>query len=224
MNFSIPRNNETELLLYLWKVMDLPFLYEEELLYALSFDLFLIPPEKAQEFIKKSLNNHLLTKNKYSLISLTEDLEKKLEEWNTKRKEEIKSKLSENKKVAKKREIAVKSKFGPILKAMSDKGSINRAVSIKNDAVNLLDVNFDIGQIKAEIAGTKEEPYKVEIDSKKMVIIHDCHDFMTRKSKEKKFCKHIVKLFLKLKESDDESVLDFLEKMVQNISKWEFSG
>ena len=55
---------------------------------------------------------------------------------------------------------------------MSDKGSINRAVSIKNDAVNLLDVNFDIGQIKAEIAGTKEEPYKVEIDSKKMVIIH----------------------------------------------------
>ena len=40
----------------------------------------------------------------------------------------------------------------------------------------------------------------------------------------KKFCKHLVKLFLKLKESYEDSVLDFLEKMVQNINKWEFSG
>lgn len=224
MNFSIPRNNETELLLYLWKVIDLPYLSEEELLYALSFDLFLIPPDKAQALIKKSLANHLLTKDKNSLISLSEDLEIKLKEWNIRRKEEIKSNLSERKKVVAKRDAEIKSKFGPILKAMSDKGSINRAVSINNDAVNILDVNFDNGQIKAEILGTKEKPYKVDIDSKKMVIIHDCHDFVTRKSKENKFCKHLVKLFLNLKETDEESALDFLEKMVQNINKWEFSG
>ena len=224
MNFSIPRDKESELLLYIWKVMDLPYLSEEELLYALSFDLFLVPPEKAQALMKKSLNNHLLKKDKNSLISLSDDLENKLNEWNDRREAEIKRNLSEKKNLTKKKETAIKSKFGPILKAMADKGSINRAVAINNDAVNLLDIDFDIGQIKAEISGTKEKPYKIEIDSKKKILIHDCHDFVTRKSKEKKFCKHLIKLFLKLKETDEESALDFLEKMTQEINKWEFSG
>jgi len=213
-----------ELLLYLWKVIDLPDLSEDELLYSLSFDLFLIPPEKAQVLIKNCLKNNFLKKNKNSLISLSEDLENKLKEWNVKREVEIKNNLNKKKKVNKQRETALISKFGPILKAISDKGSIDRAVSINNDAVNILDFNFGNGQIKAEILGSIEKPYKIEIDCKNLTLIHDCHDFITRRSKEKKFCKHLIKLFLNLKEIDEESALNFLQKITQNIDKWEFTG
>ena len=63
MNLAIPRENNTELLLYIWKIIDLPYITLNNLLYKISYELVLIPPDKASLFVKDCLNNNLLTKD-----------------------------------------------------------------------------------------------------------------------------------------------------------------
>ena len=53
MNFAIPRNNTSEMLLYIWKIIDLPYILYDDLVFRISFDLYLDPPEKAKIFINK---------------------------------------------------------------------------------------------------------------------------------------------------------------------------
>ncbi|MFX1274008.1 MAG: hypothetical protein ACFFBP_02105 [Promethearchaeota archaeon] len=224
MNFVIPRNNESELLLYIWKIINFPKISKKNLLYKISFELFLLTPKKAEMLIESGLKNNLITKNEESIISLSESLEKELINWNQKRKREIKSNINKKKELVQKRESTIKSPFGTILKALSDKGALNRAVSISNDAVEFLEINFNNGIVKAQITGTKENPYNIYIDINKCILSHDCHDFTSRKSKEKKFCKHIIKLFLILKEKNEASTISFLEKILNNINEWDFTG
>jgi len=38
MNFAIPRNNNSETLLYIWKIIDLPSISQKDLLYKISFE------------------------------------------------------------------------------------------------------------------------------------------------------------------------------------------
>ena len=60
MNFAIPRQDNTELSIYLWKIIDLPYIHLDDLLYKISYELFLFPPERATTFIKTLLKENLL--------------------------------------------------------------------------------------------------------------------------------------------------------------------
>ncbi|MEJ2252139.1 MAG: hypothetical protein P8Y97_21065 [Candidatus Lokiarchaeota archaeon] len=53
MNFNPPKKSATELLLYIWKIIDLPEISFEDLVYRISFDLYIVPPEKARKFIER---------------------------------------------------------------------------------------------------------------------------------------------------------------------------
>ena len=108
------------------------------------------------------------------------------------------------------------------MKAFLDKGTINRTVSISEDDFAISEFNFEKGIIKTEVTGSKAEPYIIEVNTKNKKIIHDCHDFQTKRSVNKKFCKHLAKLFLLLKEKDEESATNFLSEIAENINKWEF--
>jgi len=45
MNFAIPRKSETDFLLYIWKIIDLPMISKNDLIYEISFKLFFDSPE-----------------------------------------------------------------------------------------------------------------------------------------------------------------------------------
>ncbi len=224
MNFIIPRDNEAELLIYIWKVIALPKISKKSLLYIISFDLFLLSPEKSEELIENGIINKYLIINDDSSISLAAELESKVIAWNEKRKNEIKKNLHKKGTIIEKTQNAIKSTFGPLLKAFSDQGVLNRAVSIPDDAVEILEDNFEKGIIKAQITGTKENPYKIEININNLNLSHDCHDFISKKSKDKKFCKHLTKLFLLLKEKNEDATKHLLEVVARDINEWEFSG
>jgi len=64
----------------------------------------------------------------------------------------------------------------------------------------------------------KVKDYIIEINMKEKYIMHNCDDWHKR-VKEKKFCKHVCKLFLMLPE---ELSLKILGDIVKNIDEWKF--
>lgn len=226
MNLAIPNKDVSEFLLYIWKIIDLPKVSINDLLYKISFEFFLLPPEKALNFIQNSIKNNLLKKDVNETIALSPNLNKKCENWQQQRKNIISKKININKKKPS-YEKSVKeekgSNFNTLLKAFLDKGTINRAATVSNSAFNLKEFDLNKGIIKAEVTGTKEDLYFIEINTKKKILTHNCHDFHTKRSEKKKFCKHLVKLFLLLKEKNEVYTSSFLKSISDNINEWEFT-
>lgn len=98
-----------------------------------------------------------------------------------------------------------------LLRLFADEGRILRGRVIKN--TDLKDIKVEKQKIKAEIRN-----YKILIDQGEKIIQHDCDDWKRRKN-QKKFCKHIVKLFLTLPEKKSEKIL---KSISQNLNEWRF--
>ncbi|MBY8991065.1 MAG: hypothetical protein KGD58_09950 [Candidatus Lokiarchaeota archaeon] len=226
MNFAIPRQDNTELLLYVWKIIDLPYIHLDDLLYKISYELFLFPPERATTFIKTLLKENLLIEDENGMISLSTTLNKRLLLWQADRKNTV---LGNIKSVKKRRLLTTKiendekSSFSLILKSFSDKNTLNRAVNISDKDFDVQELDNEKGMIKSSVAGSKENSYYIEIDLKKKLLKHNCHDFETRRSKNKQFCKHLVRLFLLLKEKNEQSAEFFLKELAKDVEEWEFS-
>lgn len=225
MNFTIPRNNDSEMLLYIWKIIDLPTISQKALIYKISFELFLYSPNEATKFIENCIRKKFLEKDNNQILKLSETLEKKLENWQETRKNEVTEKISSAKKINQlKRDIEKNnsSKFSVLINAFADKGTLNRSVSVSDAAFELLDYNRTKGILTTKVKGSKEEPYIIEINTITKTLRHNCHDFETRRMPDKKFCKHLTKLFLLLKKKDNEAAEFFLSTLADNIAKWDF--
>jgi hypothetical protein len=227
MKFTIPRNNSSELLLFIWKIIDLPYISQNDLLYKLSFDFFLFSPEEVINFINGCTKNKLLIKDANNNLKLSNELKQKLKNWQNKRKQEILEKMRSIQNVItieKKKDNGTAINFNFLIKTFIDKGTLNRAASISNNAYDLLEFNPSKGLIKANVLGSKKQPYIIEIDINSKIIRHNCHDFETRRVENKKFCKHLAKLFLLLKEKNSKNTEIFLNKIASDIDKWEFKS
>ncbi|MFX1417416.1 MAG: hypothetical protein ACFE9N_00705 [Promethearchaeota archaeon] len=226
MSFAIPRKNDPEMLLYIWKIIDLPSIAYNDLIYRITFDFFILPPENARDFINNCIKNKFLIKDN-NLLKLSEELNKELINWQKKRKNDILGRLKAAKKIDQlKNDINQKSSanFSVFFNAFVDKGTLNRSVSISDTAFELLKFDSTQGIIKSKVKGSKEESYIIEIDTNKKILQHNCHDFETRRAENKKFCKHLAKLFLLLKDKDENIAEFFLNQLAENIDKWDFSA
>lgn len=227
MNFAIPRNNISELILYIWKIIDLPTISAHDLIFKISFDLFLESPENANIIVQKAIFNGILTETVNGNLKLSRELSQKLHTWQKKSKKDIIKWKEQNQKKEKLIKILDKEKtsdFGVLLNAFLDKGTINRAVAITDDAFKINEFDFSKGIIKVMISGSKEESYVVSIDVNNKKLQHNCHDFQTNRVENKKFCKHLAKLFLLLKEKDEATTSKILSNIAENINQWEFFG
>jgi hypothetical protein len=225
--FNPPKKDPSELILYIWKILNLQKVSEEDLLYHISFEFFLMPPGKTYVLIQKCVENNLLIRNADESLSLSENLEKKLHNWQEKRKNLIKKLETQSKaqkSTLKQFKQEKKSDFNVLLKAFLDKGTLNRAVTVSDSAFNITDLNEAAGTLKAEVQGSKEDPYIIRLDPKKKNIYHNCDDFVNKRARDKKFCKHLAKLFLLLKEKNENLALNLLSDLASSINEWEFSS
>ncbi|MFX1496861.1 MAG: hypothetical protein ACFFBH_05000 [Promethearchaeota archaeon] len=227
MSFSIPRQKISDMVLYIWKIINLPYISFNDLLYIISFELFLYNPKEAEEFITNAIKRKYLIQDDNNNLRLSENLSLELKGWQENRKSEILQKINS---IKRQNELEYqfqqnnKSEFNILLKGFSDKPTLNRAVSILGSAFKFQLINLNKGLIKASVRGSEDQPYIIEIDSNNKSIMHNCHDFQTRKSKEKRFCKHLVRLFLLLKEKDEISSVSLLKKISVEIEEWDFSN
>ncbi|GAJ10706.1 unnamed protein product, partial [marine sediment metagenome] len=114
------------------------------------------------------------------------------------------------------------NKFNTLLKAFLDRGTLNRAVTVSDSAFNIIKFDPKSRIIKAEVTGSKDALYNIEISINDKFIKHNCQDFQTNRAKNKTFCKHLAKLFLLLKKKNEKSALFFLESITNEINNWDF--
>jgi hypothetical protein len=225
MKFDIPQDLPN-LILYIWKIINLPNISFEDLIFNISFEMMLFSPEEAEETISKALKSGLLLKDKDDLIKLSDNLAKELLQWQESRKTQIGKNLEERKSFLKFKDDFSKTnsgKFNILLKAFLDKGTLDRAATISDGSLKNLVFDINKGSLKTEIEGSKEKNYKIEISIKEQTLIHNCHDFETKRARNKKFCKHLVKLFLYLRKNDESSAISFLQGISKEINSWDFS-
>ena len=211
--------------LYIWKIIELPFISTSDLAYKISFELFLFSPKDAKEFIKKAIHNGFLIVGDNDKLSPSDDLALELKNWHKKRRVEISKKINKTKSITQDTDKFKKNdsnKFNILLKAFLDSGTINRAVLVSDSAITLRTIESQGKIIKAEVQGSRKNPYLIEISTIEKVLKHDCHDFKTKRVQNKKFCKHLAKLFLLLKERDEKGATSLLENIAKDINKWEF--
>ncbi len=98
---------------------------------------------------------------------------------------------------------------------------IDRAPKKINDVkVTHLEVLDNI--IQASFQGS-EGDYQLIIDFKNEVLKHNCRDFIHNRMRIKKFCKHITKVFVDLKEQNSQSyVKNLLNSIYLCLDRWEF--
>lgn len=227
MNLAIPRGSNEELLFYIWKIIDLPNIELTDLLFRISFELFLLPPDQGKKFIDNCLKDKLLSEDDNGSLNLSTSLNERLAQWQKGRKKEI----IDNIKSATKNSLLTthiendnKSSFSVFLKSFADKGTLNRAVNILDNAFEMKDIDDEKSVLLSSVKGSKEDSYYIEFNLKNKLLKHNCHDFITRKSKQKQFCKHLVKYFLLLKERFPTSTETLIKDLGENIDKWEFSS
>jgi hypothetical protein len=211
--------------LYIWKIIELPFISLSDLTYKLSFELYLFSPKDAKEFIKKAVHNGFLIIDNDNKLSLSDALTLELKNWHRKRRVEILKKVNNSTSITQNIDSFKKNssnKFNILLKAFLDTGTINRAVLVSDSAIIINTFDPDGKIIKAEVKGSQKIPYIIEISTNEKVLKHDCNDFQTKRAQNKKFCKHLAKLFLLLKEKDEKGATLFLENITNDINKWDF--
>jgi len=211
--------------LYIWKIIELPSISLNDLTYKISFDLFLFSPEEAKEFIDKAVQKGYLIVGTENKLSLSDALVLELKNWHKNRRVEIFEKINISTSIAHFTDNFKKNdsnKFNILLKAFLDKGTINRAVLVSDSAITINTFDPHGNTIKAEVKGSQKIPYTIEISTNEKVLKHDCHDFQTKRAPNKKFCKHLAKLFLLLKEKDEKEATLFLENIAKDINKWDF--
>jgi hypothetical protein len=213
------------MVLYIWKVIELPSISLSDLLYELSFELFLFSPNGASKFIQKVVDNNFLIEVPNNKFKLSHNLEQKLKNWHIKRKVQILKKIESSKKETQEIDNFDNNnlnKFNTLLKAFLDKGTLNRAVTVSDSAFNIIKFDPKSKIIEAEVKGSKDALYNIEISINDKFIRHNCQDFQTNRAKNKTFCKHLAKLFLLLKTKNEKSALFFLESITNEINNWDF--
>jgi len=104
-----------------------------------------------------------------------------------------------------------KLKLEELIMIFTGKERFVRAMSIKDEEVSELKTGKD--SIKAKV-----REYNILIDANNRVILHDCADW-ARCILEKKFCKHLGKVFLLMLEED---AISLLKRVLQERDSWEF--
>lgn len=224
MDLKIPRKNVSDMVLYVWKIIGLPSISQEDLIYSLSFNLFLYDAIAAKEFISLAIRDGLLLKSPQNYLSPSKILKDDLQKWQDVRKEDMKEKLKAM-QIVRRFENAPKDdsiNFTTLFRTFVDDATLTRTASLLQSDIKFLKKDLDQGIIRAKVKGSKEISYSIEINLKNKYIHHNCHDFETRKSKSKKLCKHLAKMFLMLKDENENKTTMLLREIAEQINEWSF--
>ena len=108
------------------------------------------------------------------------------------------------------REIVAKGDLEGALVFLAGEKRFERSKEISDENVSF--------KIEGESIVATVKNYRVEIDVKNRRIFHDCEDWK-KSAESKRFCKHLVKLFLKMPR---DISLKILEDISGNIDDWSF--
>jgi hypothetical protein len=98
-----------------------------------------------------------------------------------------------------------------------DKATLNRSAALSDSQIHLKRLSSEEGLLICEIAGDKNgnKALRIRIDPEARTVTHRCEEFQQVNLYTKKFCSHLAKLCLFLKEEHPRELLSFLKDISQ---------
>lgn len=93
----------------------------------------------------------------------------------------------------------------------------------KISKVKVIDLVVQGNQIYGSIKGSRGN-YDLKIDLDNKILKHSCPDFINNRKRNKKFCKHISIIFIKIrKEKNEKFSCDILNSIYRDLKSWQFN-
>lgn len=174
---SIPRN-PLQLVAYAFRALAKDQVPLQQLIFFISFDLRQMPPSRVEKIIQ-DLHSKGQVEIQNDIVTLSEEPNLKPEGI---------SSISQ-------------TELGDLLRVFVSSSRLSRAVGMNDQVIDLKRVSQDPLKIEAIVHGS--QVYDLVLDESKKLISHNCPDWQ-RVSVLHRFCKHVAKLFLLIK--NDEAV------------------
>ena len=188
--FTIPRNPRG-LIEYAFRALGKNSVSVKDLVFFLSFDLRQMPPSRAHDLVKKlQSSGHIVVEE--GQVQLGPNIESE----------------------AQPTPVEDVAELGDLLKQFVSSPRLTRAVGMDDKALRFKQTASPPLRIEARVFGSQE--YSLVLDEAKKRIEHNCPDWR-RVSVLQRFCKHVAKLFLLLKQEDAVRILESLHE-----GSWEF--
>ena len=227
MNFSVP-SDKRQRILYIWKIIDSPSINIDELYNFLTFELFLASLEEVKKIVREALDlEYLVEDSKSEEVSLSNSLKVEFEKWQDKGENKI-EKINNILRNSWRPPIQIdeKMKYEIFEDDLIDPSTKKKASLIRSKALSIDEVDFVnsiSGNIEDKDESGKKISYHFVISPKIRKITHNCPEYIKLRKKQKKFCPHLGRVFIKLNTTNNEETLKLLEDLVEKREKWEFS-
>ncbi len=226
MTFAIP-SDLRQMVLYWWKIIDQPSINIDDLYNFIAFDLYLDTFENAKIYVQKAINSNFLIENEQKeTIQLSNELESEFNMWQEEgRNKAQKARSIINQKWNKSFEISDNLIYDVCRMDLLDNIDIANAGRIRSSFLSIDKLDFTdkiAGKIKDKSENGKEIIYPFIIDIRNSKIIHECPEYSQVKKNQKKFCRHLGRVLMKLYSSEKTETINLIKKIVNNKDQWEF--
>jgi len=126
-------------------------------------------------------------------------------------------------KIAHKTRDALQTNFNVMLKQFTEKKDLYKSVLLKEEDYHISKYATSRQAIKVIIHRLGKEPHFIFINLAEKLISHGCGRFKELNTENSpKFCKHLVKLFLILKEKEPDLALSILRHIYRHREGFSF--
>lgn len=122
------------------------------------------------------------------------------------------------KQPSKKLQKAPESNFASLLKPYMEAISLHKMALLSENFFDFSTCDLEEGLISCVVKPPNDFMHSIVINKKKHTLFHDCEEFKEMNYLDKKFCSHLIKLFLILKERN----LDKTNELLKQVSNEDF--
>ncbi|MHA1585031.1 MAG: hypothetical protein ACTSVU_02410 [Promethearchaeota archaeon] len=216
-------------LIKIWKIIDQPKVEREYLQNLIAFELYLFTLDKAKKFIEQAIKLNLLVEDEDTeTVQLNPELNQAFLEWQkagSKKVEEMKKILNTSwRKISK---PGINQKYQAFEQELVDVIVKKNAIALRSSSIviNSLNLSSIIDGTAKDINGNQdniEYPFKIDVENRR--VQHNCPEFQNLRKEQKKFCKHLAYLMMKLyaKKENQEQIINLMRDIVINRNLWVF--
>ena len=110
-------------------------------------------------------------------------------------------------------ENALEFNFASLLKPYMEANSLHKMAPLSENFFDFSTCDFEEGLISCEVKPPNDFMYSIVINKEKKFLFHDCEEFKEMNYLDKKFCSHLIKLFLILKKRNLEKTKELLKQV-----------
>ena len=132
--------------------------------------------------------------------------------------EKITSYLDWQQSFQKSQQKGIKEKIQDLLQTFILRSALNKTASLPDACFKLEVMDCDEGILHCRIEDGEDEGENSEIciNTNNLILKHDCAEFRSLNLYHKKFCSHLIRLFLILKQHDPEVACFFLKHLKEH--------